>query len=182
MHTMNEIPLWNWRSRLVSDLTGVVLEIGVGTGANLPHYRKATQVVAIEPNPPRAQQAHRVAKRCKIPIAVHLAIAEALPFASGSFDHVVSSLVFCSVHDPRQALHELRRVLRPGGVLHMVEHVRPQTPLLANVAGAITPYWRRLAQNCHLDRATLETLHAEGWNANVLARYGVFVRVEARPR
>ncbi|GIV71526.1 MAG: hypothetical protein KatS3mg049_0082 [Caldilinea sp.] len=179
---MNEVPIWNWRSRLVSDLTGIVLEIGVGAGANLLHYRKATHVFAIEPDPQRARRAQTTAMRSKIPVAVHIAIAEALPFASESIDHVVSSLVFCSVNDPRQALHEIRRVLRPGGVLHMVEHVRPQTPLLANAASKITPYWRRIAQNCHLDRATLETLHTEGWNARVLARYGVFVRIEARPR
>lgn len=179
---MNGVSIWNWRSRLVSDLTGVVLEIGAGAGANLLHYRKATYIFAIEPDPRRARRAQIIAMRSKIPAAVHIAIAEALPFASESIDHAVSSLVFCSVDDPRQALHEIRRVLRPGGVLHMVEHVRPQTPLLADVASTLTPYWRRIAQNCHLDRATLETLHAEGWSAKVLARYGVFVRIEARPR
>ncbi len=178
---MNEMRVWSWRNHLVGDLAGVVLEIGVGAGANLPRYRKATCVFAVEPDPQRAHQAQATAMRCPIPVSVKIAVAEALPFASGSVDHVVSSLVFCSVHDPRRALREIRRVLRPGGALHMFEHIRPQTPFLANAAGKITPYWRRIAHNCHLDRATLETLRAEGWETQVLARYGVFVRIEAQP-
>ncbi|MCS6828939.1 MAG: class I SAM-dependent methyltransferase [Caldilinea sp.] len=179
---MNRRHIWSWRNSLVGDLAGAVLEIGVGAGANLPRYRKATCIFAIEPDPKRARQAQAMAMRCPIPVSVKIAVAEALPLASGSVDHVVSSLVFCSVHDQRRALREIRRVLRPGGALHMFEHIRPQTPLLANAAGKITPYWRRIAHNCHLDRSTLETLRAEGWETHVLARCGVFVRIKAWPR
>jgi ubiquinone/menaquinone biosynthesis C-methylase UbiE len=109
-----------------------------------------------------------------------VAPAEAQPYAAGSFDHVVSSLVFCSVHDPRQALAEVRRVLRPGGVLHMVEHVRPRYPLLAAAAHAITPAWSQVAYNCHLDRPTVDVLHELGWQVQVHRRLGVFVRLSAR--
>jgi ubiquinone/menaquinone biosynthesis C-methylase UbiE len=175
---MNDV--LRWRKRLVSEIDGVVLEIGVGSGANLPYYRRAAAVFAIEPNQSSAQRAHSTALRCAIPMSVKIGVAEELPFADASIDHVVSSLVFCSVGDQYRALREIRRVLRPSGVLHMVEHIRPQEPLLAAAASAITPYWSRIAHNCHLDRPTLEVLRNEGWHVRVLQRLGVFVRIEAR--
>ena len=175
---MNDI--LKWREQLVGELDGVVLEIGVGGGANLPRYRRAAAIFAIEPNHASAQQAHLTAQRCAIPISVKVAVAEELPFADASVDHVVSSLVFCSVADQRRALREIRRVLRPSGVLHMLEHVRPAEPLLAAAASSVTPYWSRIAHNCHLDRPTLDVLRSEGWRVRVLRRLGVFVRIEAR--
>lgn len=171
----------NWRERLVSDITGVVLEIGVGAGANLTRYRRAAAVVALEPDPVRAHRAQAAAGRSALPISIKIGVAEALPLAQASVDHVVSSLVFCSVSDQRLALREIRRVLKPSGVLTMLEHVRPQTPALAVAASAVTPYWRRIAHNCHLDRPTISVLSEEGWSVRVLDRRGVFVRLEARP-
>ena len=172
---------WDWREWLVGEISGVVLEIGVGAGANLTRYRRASSIVAIEPNHVNAQRAHATAARCAIPVSVKIAVAEALPLAAASIDHVVSSLVFCSVTDQHSALHEIRRVLRPTGVLHMLEHVCPQTPLLAATASAVTPYWSRIAHNCHLDRPTIDVLHMEGWKVRILNRRGLFVRLEARP-
>lgn len=171
----------NWRQQLVGAIDGVVLEIGVGSGANLAHYRRAATVFAIEPNHVSAQRAHNTALRCAIPMSVKIAVAEELPFADASVDHVVSSLVFCSVHNQHRALREIRRVLRPSGVLHMLEHVRPTEPLFAAVAATVTPYWSRIAHNCHLDRPTLDVLRTEGWRVHILQRFGVFVRIEARP-
>jgi len=176
---MNDV--WKWRERLVGEIDGVVLEIGVGGGANLLRYRRAAAVFAIEPNHASAQRAHATAQRCAIPMSVKIAVAEELPLADASVDHVVSSLVFCSVSDQRCALREIRRVLRPSGVLHMLEHVRPQESLWAAAASTVTPYWSRIAHNCHLDRPTLDVLRAEGWRVRVLQRLGVFVRIEARP-
>jgi hypothetical protein len=71
-------------------------------------------------------------------------------------------------------------VLKPNGVLAMVEHVRPQTPFLAGAADAATPYWRGIAHNCHLNRPTVEVLRAEKWDVHILQRRGVFVHLEAR--
>ena len=107
------------------------------------------------------------------------AAAEALPFDDDTFDHVVSSLVFCSVTEPRQALAEIERVLRPGGTLHMLEHVRPKTAPLGCLAAAVTPVWSKAAGNCHLDRMTVELLKQEGWKVQVRRRVGVFVRMDA---
>ena len=172
-----------WRARLVGSITGDVLEIGVGTGANLPYYRAASSVCAIEPDPDRAEQARSIAQEAGnqlgVPVQVDVAPAEALPYGRATFDAVVSSLVFCSVADQRQVLGEIERVLRPDGVLWMVEHVRPQTPVLARLATAITPSWRRIAHNCHLDRPTVEVLQDAGWRVEILRRRGVLVKLKA---
>lgn len=172
-----------WRARLVEGLAGDVLEIGVGTGANLPHYRAAASVAAIEPDADRAGQAAAAAAqashRLGIPVRVDVGPAEALPYADVSFDAVVSSLVFCSVADQAQALGEIGRVLRPGGLLWMVEHVRPQTPVLARLATFLTPGWRRIAHNCHLDRPTVDLLREAGWQVEILRRRGVLVKLRA---
>ena len=167
-----------WRKGLVQGLGGTVLEIGVGTGENLPHYRRAQHVYAIEPDPTRAAEARLSAAR--VPFTVEIAPAEALPYDDASFDHVVSSLVFCSVADPQRALREIDRVLRPGGALHMVEHVRPATSVLADFFSAVTPWWSRVACNCHLDRPTIDVLQAEGWTVQVRKRRAMFVRMECR--
>jgi ubiquinone/menaquinone biosynthesis C-methylase UbiE len=93
---------------------------------------------------------------------------------------VVSSLVFCSVADQTVALREIRRVLKPGGTLHMVEHVRPQTRWLATFFSAITPWWRQIAHNCHLDRSTIDVLQREGWHVQIHRRRAMFVRMSAK--
>ena len=172
--------LSRWRIRLVANLTGDVLEIGVGEGTNLPHYQQATRIWAIEPNAERAQKARMCAATCAIPITIDVAGAERLPYADATFDHVVSSLVFCSVADQAVALREIRRVLKPGGTLHMVEHVRPETSWLATLFSAITPWWRRVAHNCHLDRPTITVLQQEGWRVQVHRRRAMFVRMSAK--
>jgi len=172
--------LWRWRARLVADLPGHILEIGVGEGVNLPYYRQAAHIWAIEPDPERAQRARSVAATCAIPVTIDVAGAERLPYPDAAFDHVVSSLVFCSVTDQTGALREIRRVLKPEGTLHMVEHVRPQTRWLAALFSAITPWWRTIAHNCHLDRPTIAVLQREGWQVQVHRRRAMFVRISAK--
>lgn len=169
----------NWRAKLVQDLTGVVLEVGVGSGANLPYYRRAERVWAIEPDPARAAVAQRVGDHARVPVQVRTAAAEALPFDDAAFDHIVSSLVFCSVSEPQRALAEIGRVLKPGGTLHMVEHVRPQSSCLAALFSTVTPAWSRIAHNCHLDRPTVELLRGSGWQVEVLRTRFVFVKLRA---
>jgi ubiquinone/menaquinone biosynthesis C-methylase UbiE len=179
MFTSTISAMRNWRPHLVQDIPGEVLEIGVGSGANLPLYRRAAHVWGIEPDVEAAAEAARVAAAAAVPVEVRVASAEALPFDDNAFDHVVSSLVFCSVTDGPQALREIERVLRPGGVLHMLEHVRPSIAPLGWLADVVTPAWRRMAGNCHLDRRTVELLRAQGWQVQVHRRIGIFVRLNA---
>lgn len=177
----------SWRHELVSQLDGEILEIGFGLGENLPFYARAESLHAIEPDAARAAEARkavealRASGKLDFPVAVDVAPAESLPYADASFDNVVSSLVFCSVSDPHQALREIRRVLRPHGALHMIEHVRPENWLMATAATMATPLWRHIAYGCHLNRPTLETLREEGWSTTILRSRLVFRRIHARP-
>ena len=171
----------SWRTRLVSELAGDILEVGVGSGTNLPLYRRAATLTAIEPKPESVERARAAAAHLSIPTRIEVASVESIPFPDQSFDHVVSSLVFCSVNDPAKALREIRRVLRPHGTLHMMEHIRPAREPLGRLAAAVTPAWSRIAGGCHLDRRTLDTLSDHGWEVTVHERKLVFVRLTARP-
>lgn len=158
------------RSRLLSGVRGAVLEIGGGTGANLPHYRDAGCVVVTEPDPfmrrrlrPRLGYAHGA-------VEVSEAGAEALPFEDGTFDAVVSTLVLCTVPDQRAALAEIRRVLRPDGRLLFIEHVRGEG-LAARFQDGIEPLWMRLFGGCHPNRNTLRSIGEAGFGIEALERF-----------
>ncbi|HVN59686.1 MAG TPA: class I SAM-dependent methyltransferase, partial [Gaiellaceae bacterium] len=120
------------RQSLLADATGRVLEIGAGTGANLPHYNgNIESLVVTEPEPPMLRRLQRAARDQMPSAKVLRAPAEDLPFEDDSFDAVVSTLVLCGVDDQPRALREARRVLRPGGRLLFLEHVRSDDPGLA---------------------------------------------------
>ena len=112
------------RAGLLADLTGTVLDVGAGTGANLPYLRSASRVVAAEPDP--AMRRRMAAKLAGAPVPAEITgdVAEALQQPDASFDAVVFTQVLCTVSDPGRALAEARRVLRPGGRLIVLEHVR----------------------------------------------------------
>ena len=152
------------RVALVADLTGRVLDVGAGTGANLPHYRAADVVIATEPDPAMRRRLLARAAECAVPLTVEEAGADALPAEDGSIDAVVFTLVLCTVPDPVRALAEARRVLRPGGRLVVLEHVvgrgRP-----AIWRRRLDPVWTRLAAGCHLDRDTETTIRAARFTA-----------------
>jgi SAM-dependent methyltransferase len=147
------------RRRLLATAHGRVLEIGAGTGLNLPYYTDAvSELVLTEPEAPMAR---RLAKRAADREIVS-ARAEALPFADASFDTVVSTLVLCTVADPARALAEARRVLRPGGRLLFIEHVRAEGAL-ARWQDSLDGLWRHVANGCHANRDTLGALGANGF-------------------
>jgi ubiquinone/menaquinone biosynthesis C-methylase UbiE len=154
------------RAELLSEASGRTLEIGAGTGHNLPHYPEAvTELVLAEPDPHMARRlrAHVEESPPGPPVEVIEAPAEDLPFDDASFETVVATLVFCTVDDPVRAIAEARRVLRPGGALLFLEHVRSQRSGLARWQDLIERPWGWVAGGCHPNRPTDQTLAAAGF-------------------
>jgi len=168
-----------WRQWAVSAARGRVLEIGVGTGLNLPHYRNAQSIAAIDPDSESLQCASNRQNGTRI--VLHQARAEELPFANETFDWVVGTLTFCSIGDPARALSEVRRVLKPGGAFRLVEHVRTRNRLIAAMQDAATPYWKQIAGNCHLNRDTLSEVERAGFQVQRVNRLlgGLFIGIDA---
>jgi len=136
------------RARLLDGLDGQVLDVGAGTGANLPYLRQASRVVAAEPDAAmRRRLAARLAQAA-VPVELSSDPAEGLRYPDASFDAVVFTLVLCSVASPDRALAEARRVLRPSGRLIILEHVRG-TGTLARWQDRVTPLWSLLNGGCH---------------------------------
>ena len=156
------------RRALVTKARGAVLEIGAGTGLNLAHYpHELDRLVLCEPEPQRASQLKRRLARIRPGVELVRAPAEALPFEDESFDTVVSTLVLCTVADPDAALDEIRRVLRPGGSLLFLEHVRSDDERLARWQDRLQGPWRAFADVCNCNRRTLERLGACGYTVSL---------------
>jgi ubiquinone/menaquinone biosynthesis C-methylase UbiE len=147
------------RRDLLARAEGRVLEIGAGTGLNLRHYGDAVEALVLtEPVEPMARALERRVERLGRPADVYRAPAEALPFADDSFDTVVSTLVLCTVQDQALALSEIARVLRPGGRLLFVEHLRSEAKLLGRWQDRLERPWAAFAFGCHCNRRTLDLL------------------------
>jgi ubiquinone/menaquinone biosynthesis C-methylase UbiE len=151
------------RARLLREARGRVVEIGAGTGLNLPHYPDAIyELVLTEPGEAMAGRLRARLRAAGLGDEIVRAEAEALPFADGSVDTVVSTIVLCTVEDPDQALREVVRVLRPGGELLFIEHVRSDSERLARWQDRLMRPWRRVALGCHCNRRTVDLLRAHG--------------------
>lgn len=149
------------RVELLAGAAGRVVEIGAGTGVNLDLYPEAvTEVMMVEPDPHMAKRLRAKAGASDSPARIVAAPAERLPFGDDEFDTAVAMLVLCTVPDPTTAVAELARVLRPGGQLVFVEHVRSRHPDLARWQDRLERPWRFLADGCHCNRDTLATLAA----------------------
>jgi ubiquinone/menaquinone biosynthesis C-methylase UbiE len=149
---------------VVSQATGRVVEVGAGTGLNVPHYPpEAQELILVEPEPAMRKRLERRVLRSHRQAAVVDASAEQLPFAERSVDTVVSTLVLCTVEQPDRALAEIARVLRPGGQLLFIEHVRAESPALAWWQDRLVRPWRRFAGGCRCNRATVELMRACGF-------------------
>jgi len=141
------------RAKVVGGAHGEVLEIGIGSGLNLPFYGEAVrQVVGVDPSAELLAMARRNAARAALPVELVCRSAERLPFRDASFDSAVMTWTLCSIADPAAALREIRRVLKPGAALFFVEHGLSCEPRVAAWQRRLTPLWRPLAGGCHLDR------------------------------
>ena len=163
-----EAGLRELRQGLIVDAGGRVLEIGAGTGLNLAHYGDGVESLALtEPEAPMLKRLQRAANEHTPNAQVLQAAAEDLPFEDDSFDTVVSTLVLCGVDDQPRAVREARRVLRPGGRLLFLEHVRAEDPGFARFQDRMN-WLNRVVVGCDCNRPTLATIEAEGFTVSRL--------------
>jgi ubiquinone/menaquinone biosynthesis C-methylase UbiE len=166
----------------LASATGRVIEVGAGTGLNLPHYPTAvTEVVALEPDPHMFRRLVAAMGDAAVPVRVARASAEALPFDDATVDAVVMSLVLCSVPDVDEALAEARRVLEPGGRLLFFEHVRADDPRFARWQDRLERPWGVVGGGCHPNRDTLAAIRAAGFEVQEVERFDEPNAVLARP-
>jgi ubiquinone/menaquinone biosynthesis C-methylase UbiE len=159
------------RREVLAGASGRTVEIGAGTGLNLQLYPEAvSELVLVEPDPHMLRKLRPKLSGARGETSAIQAAAEKLPFEDDSFDTAVFTLVLCTVPDPRAALEEVARVLRPGGKLLFVEHVRARNPGLAQWQDRLEKPWRFLADGCHCNRDTIATIEASPFEIEQVER------------
>jgi ubiquinone/menaquinone biosynthesis C-methylase UbiE len=158
--------LQRWRVWLVGGARGFTLEVGCGTGRNLPLYQDGARVVGLELD----HHVLRAARRRAGHIPLVVGNAEDLPFRDRAFDTVVSGLVFCSVRNAGRGLSEVHRVLRPSGEFRLLEHVRSTSPVGAAVQDVVQPAWTWIAGGCQPNRDTEAAVAAAGFRIDATTR------------
>jgi ubiquinone/menaquinone biosynthesis C-methylase UbiE len=166
-------PIREQRMKVVPQAEGRVLEVGMGTGLNIPFYNRATvkSITGVDPS----LQMHRLARKriqaAGIDVQFIGLSAETLPGDDASFDTVVCTYTLCTIPDPVAALREMRRVLVPGGKLLFSEHGRAPDAGVLKWQSRIQPYWSKLAGGCMLDRDVPALLRTAGFKPEVQAGY-----------
>jgi len=161
---MDAMGMGRLRRRLWEQAGGKrVLEVGVGTGRNLPHYPSESRVVAVDLSPGMLRRAVKRAERAGRQVDFVLADAQHLPFREEAFENVAATCVFCSVPDPVQGLRELRRVCRPDGSTLLLEHVRARNALLGRVMDWLNPLSARF-QGVNINRDTVNNVKLAGFD------------------
>jgi ubiquinone/menaquinone biosynthesis C-methylase UbiE len=166
---MRQKNLMPFRRRVIGAAEGRVLEIGVGSGLNLPLYERTVRtVMALEPSPELLRMARECARGTSVPIEFLEASAETIPLDDRSVDTVVTTWTLCTIPDASRALSEMRRVLRPGGALLFVEHGRAPELGVARWQDRLDPLWSRVAGGCHLNRKMDDLITAGGFRIDSL--------------
>jgi len=171
-----------WREEALSNLSGKVLEVGVGTGRNLKYYPAGCRVIGIDNSAGMLEKARRKASGMKN-LTLYLMDAEHLEFPDNSFDYVVTTFVLCSIPDPVKALREMRRVLKPSGELVALEHMRSNSPFIARIEDLINPIMSFFIGD-DMTRDTLGNIEKAGFvieEARNLAFHDVFKKIRAKP-
>ena len=169
------------RARFVPQATGVVLEIGVGSGLNIPIYGSGVRkLYALDPSAELLRMARPRAERAPFPVELLEHPAEAIPLGNASVDTVVTTWTLCTIPDALAALREMRRVLRPDGRLIFIEHGRSTDPGVLRWQDRLTPLWRMVTGGCHLNRPIDELLAQGGFQVSEIERgYGAGPRIGA---
>jgi ubiquinone/menaquinone biosynthesis C-methylase UbiE len=161
------------RRRNLAGLSGKVIELGAGDGRNFALYPpEVTEVLAVEPEPYLRERAEAAARQAPVPVNVVAGVADHLPAEDASFDAGVASLVLCTVPDQAAALAELRRVIKPGGTLHFLEHVHSNRPRQAKIEDVLDHVWPHIAGGCHMNRDTGKAIEAAGFELESFDRFG----------
>lgn len=167
---MRQSEIERFRRGLIPEAEGRVLEIGVGSGLNLPLYTGAvTALVGLDPSDRLLAMARRRAEGSAVPVELVQGSATAIPLDDASVDMLVMTWTLCSIPDPVAALGEMRRVLRPGGALLFVEHGLSPQDGVARWQHRLTPLWRRIGGGCHLNRKVDDLLRLAGFEIAQLA-------------
>ena len=175
-------PLARWRRAVIAPARGLVLDVASGTGLGFRHYDDHAGVIAVEPDAAMLRRARTRAQRAAARVILVAADAQTLPFRDAAFDAAVVNLALCTIPAPALALAELRRTVRPGGSVRLLEHVVTRQPVVRQLQRWLTPLWRRVAGGCRLDRDTVAelrragldlesvTAHAWGWFVEIVGR------------
>jgi ubiquinone/menaquinone biosynthesis C-methylase UbiE len=162
------------RERVTAGLAGDVLEIGFGSGRNLPHLPSSVnRLLAVEPAAVGRKLASRRIAEAPIPVEFVGADGQELPLADASVDHVLVTWTLCTIPDVDRALREIHRVLQPGGTLHFVEHGRSPRPGVAQWQDRLTPLWGVLFGGCHLNRSIDALIEGAGLGLDAIRTYNM---------
>ncbi len=163
------------RTSLVEDLEGDILEIGSGTGPTFPYYGPNAKVTATEPDDDFRAAAEEAAKKAEAKIRVLSGAGEELPFDDATYDAVSASLVLCSVASPSLTLEEFKRVLRPGGQIRLLVHVRSEHWLAGPLMDLFNPAWRLINKvGCNWNRKTVQTVQEAGFTIQSIDAYKIY--------
>lgn len=160
---MQSPALTKLRAQMVPQATGKVLEVGIGSGLNLPFYSKGVQVIGVDPSVELQEYAREVANESQVDVDFIAQGCEDLPLGSDSIDTAVVTWTFCTIPEPEVALAEIRRVLKPNGKLVFVEHGQAKEANIAKWQDRINPIWKVIGGGCNLNRKPDETIAEQGF-------------------
>lgn len=162
--SMRQKKLAEYRPRVLSAAKGRVLEVGIGSGLNVPFYpQNLESVIGLDPSAALLAMSAKARQQSRIPMTLMNGTAESIPLDAASVDTVVMTWTLCSIPDPERALAEIRRVLKPDGELLFVEHGRAPEPRVQKWQDRLTPVWKKIGGGCHLNRPIEELIAAAGF-------------------